>query len=159
MQADHVGIVAGTAIQSIVAGTAVNVIDPVAASKDVVAILPVEIVVAIIAEDEVVAAYASGGGEDVCIASFEGSLLTFGVWEVDMSGVLAAAVASGAAWLGTRRHSTLATSYSMAARELALVRVKLLDADGASWADAVAEAEKSMGREHRLWLASRPVES
>ncbi|TQM78233.1 uncharacterized protein DUF4231 [Saccharothrix saharensis] len=84
---------------------------------------------------------------------------TFGVWEVDMSGVLAAAVASGAAWLGTRRHSTLATSYSMAARELALVRVKLLDADEASWADAVAEAEKSMGREHRLWLASRPVEN
>ena len=83
----------------------------------------------------------------------------FDVWEVDMSGVLAAGVASGAAWLGTRRHSTLATSYSMAARELVLVRAKLLDADEGSWADAVAEAEKSMGREHRLWLASRPVES
>ncbi|MDP2312420.1 MAG: DNA topoisomerase IV subunit A [Pseudomonadota bacterium] len=32
--------------------------------------------------DEVVAAYASGGNEDVCLASFEGSVLTFGVWEV-----------------------------------------------------------------------------
>lgn len=83
----------------------------------------------------------------------------FGPYDVDVSGVLAAAVASGAAWLGTRRHSTLATSYSMAARELVLVRAKLLEADEASWADAVAEAEKSMGREHRLWLASRPVES
>ncbi|KOX14494.1 hypothetical protein ADK67_42760 [Saccharothrix sp. NRRL B-16348] len=84
---------------------------------------------------------------------------TFSEWNVDMSGVLAAAVASGAAWLGTRRHSTLATSYSMAARELVLVRAKLVDADEASWGDVVAEAEKSMGREHRLWLASRPVES
>jgi hypothetical protein len=85
----------------------------------------------------------------------------FGPYDIDfdLSGVLAAAVASGAAWLGTRRHSTLATSYSMAARELVLVRARLLEADEASWADAVAEAEKSMGREHRLWLASRPVES
>ncbi|MDP2310437.1 MAG: DNA topoisomerase IV subunit A [Pseudomonadota bacterium] len=32
--------------------------------------------------DEVVAAYASGGNEDVCVASFEGSLLCFPVWDV-----------------------------------------------------------------------------
>ncbi|MCE7000192.1 DUF4231 domain-containing protein [Saccharothrix sp. S26] len=97
------------------------------------------------------------GGEVAAIVLAGGQ--AFAGWNVDLSGVLAACVASGAAWLGTRRHSTLATSYSMAARELVLVRVKLRDADEASWADAVAEAEKSMGREHRLWLASRPVES
>lgn len=83
----------------------------------------------------------------------------FGLWEVDLSGMLAAALASGAAWLGTRRHSTLATSYSLAARELVLVRIKLLDADDASWDAAVADAEEAISREHQLWLASRPVES
>ncbi|MBB5802592.1 hypothetical protein F4560_002360 [Saccharothrix ecbatanensis] len=83
----------------------------------------------------------------------------FGLWEVDLSGMLAAALASGAAWLGTRRHSTLATSYSLAARELVLVRSKLLDADEASWDAAVAEAEETISREHQMWLASRPVES
>ncbi|WP_367128375.1 DUF4231 domain-containing protein [Saccharothrix sp. HUAS TT1] len=83
----------------------------------------------------------------------------FGGWDADLSGVLAAVVASGAAWLGTRRHSALATGYSLAARELVLVRVGLVDADEVEWADAVAEAEESISREHRMWLASRPVES
>jgi hypothetical protein len=83
----------------------------------------------------------------------------FNVWEVDASGILAAAVASGAAWLATRRHSSQATGYSLAARELVLVQAKLLDADEGSWAEAVAEAEEAISREHQMWLASRPVES
>lgn len=83
----------------------------------------------------------------------------FDMWDVDISGVLAAAVAGGAAWLGTKRHSTLATSYALATRELALVRAKLVDADEESWPAAVAEAEDAISREHTLWLASRPVES
>ena len=83
----------------------------------------------------------------------------FNVWEVDYSGILAAAVASGAAWLATRRHSSQATGYSLAARELVLVRAALLEADERSWAEAVAEAEETISREHRTWLASRPVES
>ena len=78
---------------------------------------------------------------------------------IDLSGVMAAVVAGGAAWLGMRRHSTLAAGYALAARELVLVRTKLLDADETSWPDAVSEAEESIGREHRMWLASRPVES
>ncbi|MEU4746718.1 DUF4231 domain-containing protein [Actinosynnema sp. NPDC023658] len=82
----------------------------------------------------------------------------FTVWDLDYSGILAAAVASGAAWLATRRHSSLATGYSLAARELVLVQAKLQDADEASWAEAVAEAEESISREHQLWPASRPVE-
>ena len=68
-------------------------------------------------------------------------------------------MASGAAWLATRRHSSQATGYSLAARELVLVRGKLLDADEGSWAEAVAEAEEAISREHQMWLASRPVES
>ncbi|WP_158853574.1 DUF4231 domain-containing protein [Saccharothrix deserti] len=83
----------------------------------------------------------------------------FAEWEIDLSGMLAAAVAGGAAWLGTRRHATLATSYSLAARELALARTKLLDADEESWPAAVADAEEAISREHQMWLASRPVES
>lgn len=83
----------------------------------------------------------------------------FNNWETDLSGILAAVVASGAAWLATRRHASQATAYALAARELVLVRAKLLDADEASWAEAVAEAEEAISREHQLWLASRPVES
>ncbi|MEU4443870.1 DUF4231 domain-containing protein [Actinosynnema sp. NPDC023926] len=83
----------------------------------------------------------------------------FGEWSLDLSGMFAAVVAGGAAWLGMRRHSTQATSYTSASRALVLVLVKLEDADEASWPEVVAEAEELIDREHRMWLASRPVDS
>ncbi|MGM1061655.1 DUF4231 domain-containing protein [Saccharothrix sp. Mg75] len=82
-----------------------------------------------------------------------------GLWELDLSGVLAAAVAAGAAWMGLRRHSALAATYAAAARELAMVDDELRDVDEDGWAAAVASAEEAVNREHALWLASRPAES
>ncbi|GAB2959362.1 DUF4231 domain-containing protein [Saccharothrix stipae] len=83
----------------------------------------------------------------------------FGEWSLDLSGMFAAVVAGAAAWLGVRRHSTQATGYSAASQALVLVLVKLEEADEAAWPEAVAEAEELIDREHRMWLASRPVDS
>jgi hypothetical protein len=47
----------------------------------------------------------------------------FGAWNIDISGVLAAAVAGGAAWLGLRQYSSLASAYSVTAAELGLSAV------------------------------------
>ena len=81
----------------------------------------------------------------------------FGVWEVDMSGVLASIVASGAAWLGLRQYSNLTSAYSVAASELSLLHGNLVDASDGNWARAVADAEEAISREHTMWLASRSV--
>lgn len=79
----------------------------------------------------------------------------FGAWDVDLSGILAAVVAGGAAWLGLRQHSSLASAYSVAASELSLSYGELADTDEADWALAVADAEEAISREHTMWLASR----
>ncbi|MBB4966964.1 DUF4231 domain-containing protein [Saccharothrix violaceirubra] len=82
----------------------------------------------------------------------------FGVWDADWSGVLAALVAGGAAWIGLKRHSSLATTYSLAARDLALIHASLVEAGEETWPAAVAEVEETIGREHALWLATRPAD-
>ncbi|MFS8098877.1 DUF4231 domain-containing protein [Lentzea alba] len=79
-----------------------------------------------------------------------------GFWDIDASGVLAAAVAGGAAWLGVKQHETLRMTYGTAATNLALMEEKLADAAEEEWAAAVADAEEAIGREHSAWLASRP---
>lgn len=79
-----------------------------------------------------------------------------GFWDVDASGVMAAAVAGGAAWLGVKQHETLRLSYGSAATNLALLEEKLADTPEDEWAAAVAEAEEAIGHELSAWLASRP---
>ncbi|GAA1284512.1 DUF4231 domain-containing protein [Saccharothrix xinjiangensis] len=79
-----------------------------------------------------------------------------GLWDLDLSGVMAAAVAGGAAWLGLRRHSALASAYGRAAAELALVHDHLVDVDEDEWPAAVAQAEGVMTDERTLWLNTRP---
>lgn len=78
-----------------------------------------------------------------------------GVWSVDISGILAALVASGAAWFGLRQYSSLASAYSVAAAELNINIGRLEDAAEPEWAVAVADAEEAISREHTMWLASR----
>ncbi|MFI6094258.1 DUF4231 domain-containing protein [Lentzea sp. NPDC051213] len=80
-----------------------------------------------------------------------------GFWDVDISGVMAAAVAGGAAWLGVKQHETLRLSYGAAATNLALQEERLADADEREWAAMVADTEEAISREHAAWLASRPT--
>lgn len=93
------------------------------------------------------------GGEVVAVLVAAGRV--FGAWHADWSGILAAVVASGAAWLGLRQHSELASAYSIAANELAMATERLRDATEDEWPHAVADAEEAISREHTMWLASR----
>ncbi|MCR3750925.1 DUF4231 domain-containing protein [Lentzea californiensis] len=79
-----------------------------------------------------------------------------GVWDVDLSGVMAAAVAGGAAWIALRQYENLSVGYAAAAGELADVYRRLPHALESDWAATVAEAEAVIGKEHSTWLATRP---
>ncbi|MGX7829033.1 DUF4231 domain-containing protein [Actinokineospora sp. 24-640] len=79
----------------------------------------------------------------------------FGAWNLDVSGIIAAAIAAGAAWLGLKQYSSLASAYSIAATELSLSGARLSDASEESWVDAMADAEEAISREHTMWIASR----
>jgi hypothetical protein len=92
-------------------------------------------------------------GEVVGIAL--AAMKAFDVWQVDVSGILAAFVSSGAAWLSLKQHGNLASAYAVAATELDLIVDKLTDAREQDWAKLVADAEEAISREHTMWLASR----
>jgi hypothetical protein len=79
-----------------------------------------------------------------------------GVWDVDLSGVMAAAVAGGAAWIGLRQYENLRVTYASAAGELADIYHRLPYARESDWATVVAETEAVISKEHAAWLASRP---
>jgi hypothetical protein len=79
----------------------------------------------------------------------------FNAWEIDWSGILAALITAGAAWMGLKQYSSLASAYSIAAAELALQASRLQDVAENAWAEAVADAEEAISREHTMWLASR----
>ncbi len=79
----------------------------------------------------------------------------FGVFQIDLSGVLAALVSAGAAWVALKQHGELASAYAMAARELSIQVGRLATTPEAHWADAAADAEEAISREHTMWLASR----
>ncbi len=93
------------------------------------------------------------GGEIVALVLATGR--AFGDWEIDWSGILAAAIGSAAAWVSIKQFSTLASAYSVTATELGLQVSRLEDAGEDEWSDTVADAEEAISREHTLWLASR----
>jgi hypothetical protein len=80
----------------------------------------------------------------------------FGVWDADISGVMAAIVASGAAWLGLRQHEKLRLTYSIAANSLASVSDQLADVPEEEWANAVMDAEDNFRKENSTWTVSQP---
>ncbi|WCD93085.1 DUF4231 domain-containing protein [Microbacterium sp. nov. GSS16] len=87
-----------------------------------------------------------------------GTLVVAGVVEVDVLGLLAAAVAAGTAWVQAKQFRTLATAYGLTAQELAAVRDHLDAIESeAEWAMFVGEAEEAISREHTTWRASRGV--
>lgn len=79
----------------------------------------------------------------------------FGAWPLDVSGILAALVASGAAWYSLRQYSSLASAYSVASAELAMAIGRLQDSNEEDWSLTVADTEEAISREHTMWLASR----
>jgi hypothetical protein len=77
---------------------------------------------------------------------------------VDFAGIVAVAVASGAAWLAIKQHSQLTSAYRVAASELALQAAALKAVASQDWPQAVADAEEAISREHTMWLATRGQE-
>ncbi|MEU9885092.1 DUF4231 domain-containing protein [Sphaerisporangium sp. NPDC051011] len=75
---------------------------------------------------------------------------------LDLPGIVGAMAAAGIAWLQTRQHQQLATSYSIAAMELGDIvsRVQWPRTE-TEWAHFVDESEEAISREHMLWWGSR----
>ncbi|MEU0882320.1 DUF4231 domain-containing protein [Lentzea sp. NPDC005914] len=80
----------------------------------------------------------------------------FGVWDDDISGIMAAVVASGAAWLGLRQYEKLRLTYSIAANNLAYVSDQLADVAEDEWENSVMDAEESFRKENTTWMAGQP---
>lgn len=80
----------------------------------------------------------------------------FGVWDDDISGVMAAVVASGAAWLGLRQYEKLRLTYSIAANNLAYVSGLLAEAPADEWEASVMDAEETFRKENTTWMAGQP---
>ena len=76
--------------------------------------------------------------------------------DIDMAGIVAAAVSALAAWNSTHQNDTTATAYVQASHELNLIRERLdRDLDEQQWSDAVIDAETAISREHTMWHAHR----
>lgn len=93
------------------------------------------------------------GGEVVAL-TFAAARI-FGSWEIDLAGVFAAVIASGAAWTALKQYSTLASAYSTTAAELAIQAARLTSVKSSSWSATVADAEEAISREHTLWSTLR----
>ncbi|MFJ6150124.1 DUF4231 domain-containing protein [Micromonospora profundi] len=75
---------------------------------------------------------------------------------IDLAGLVAAAVAAGAAWLAAQQHDSLARAYTFAAEELNIVRDELRHViSQEEWSQKMADAEEAISREHTMWRASR----
>ncbi|WP_405140927.1 DUF4231 domain-containing protein [Sphaerisporangium sp. NBC_01403] len=75
---------------------------------------------------------------------------------LDLPGIVGALGAAGIAWLQTRQHQQLATSYSIAALELGdIVSRAEWPRTEPEWAHFVDESEEAISRETMLWRGSR----
>ncbi|MEA5456496.1 DUF4231 domain-containing protein [Sinomonas sp. JGH33] len=74
--------------------------------------------------------------------------------DIDLAGILGAAIGSGAAWLALKQYAQLAAAYSLASRELTLQEDLLSQVEEDGWSHAVSDAEEAISREHTMWLAS-----
>lgn len=84
-----------------------------------------------------------------------GVLKFLGVFDVDLLGIAAAVVSATTAWNQLNQHRMNAASYSVAARELSIIRDRGKVITEPSWALFVSDAEDAISREHTMWLARR----
>lgn len=96
------------------------------------------------------------GGEFLAIVAAFFAIQSYQL--VDFAGIIAALTASAAAWIAIKQYSQLASAYRVAALELAIQEGVLASLGEAEWAQAVADAEEAISREHTMWLASRGAE-
>ena len=74
----------------------------------------------------------------------------------DLTGIFAAAMAGGVAWLGVKQHDSLARAYTLASHELSIIHARLEGQNSEEqWAAEVRDAEEAISREHTMWRASR----
>ena len=73
----------------------------------------------------------------------------------DFAGVIAALVASGAAWLAIKQHSQITSAYRVAAVELAIQESVLESVEEDKWPQAVADAEEAISRAHHVARLAR----
>lgn len=78
----------------------------------------------------------------------------FNTIDFDLAGVVAAAIAGIAAWSSARQDERVAAAYATTSNELALIAETIRNAGEDDWADAIADAEEAINREHALWRAS-----
>jgi len=72
----------------------------------------------------------------------------------DLSGLLAAAAATGVAWMETRRHHPLSYAHELVREALETQRVVLArSAPEGQWPQTVADTEQLMSPQHTDWLA------
>jgi hypothetical protein len=77
---------------------------------------------------------------------------------IDFLSVLATFAASATAWAQTKQFRILATSYAVAAQELATISIRLPHIDSEQdWSTFVSDAELAISREHTLWLTRRAL--
>ena len=90
------------------------------------------------------------------IAGIVGALSrAFGLILFDLAGIVAAVIAALAAWSVTRQHAATAEAYVVANHDLGLIRERLgHQTANDSWAEAVANAEAAISREHSTWRSS-----
>lgn len=95
------------------------------------------------------------------IAELLGAALAVGrvanLLDVDLFGLVAAAVAVGTAWLQAKQHETLTQAYAVASQELADAKSELPRQSAMTWANFVDQAEQAISREHTRWSAQRGV--
>jgi conflict system pore-forming effector with SLATT domain len=96
----------------------------------------------------------------VSILQFVGLILAVlraaDVIQINLFGVLGAAIGAALAWLQAKRHQDLSRSYGFAALELGLIRSRAdAPASEDQYVKFVEDAEEAMSREHTAWHAKR----
>lgn len=89
--------------------------------------------------------------------------VAIGWLSIDALGLVSAVTASVAAWAQLRQYRPLATAYRLAADELELIRVQLVQVDvdasdaEEAWSRLAREVEETVSREHKTWQARREL--
>jgi hypothetical protein len=82
-----------------------------------------------------------------------GALFKVFLIDVDLLGVFAAVASAAIAWNQLNQHRNLVSAYSVAARELSIIRDGIDHVPDADWARFVSDSEEAISREHTMWLA------
>jgi hypothetical protein len=82
-----------------------------------------------------------------------------GYVKIDLTSIISTMLGAAVAWLAVRQHHTLGKGYAITSHVLVLAGERLKRTQGGEpeWAQAVAEVEDVISREHTKWRAARSV--